>query len=70
MAVTIPMVEPVVLAFGPPEFFMMAILGLTFISVMSSESLIKGLMAGGMGMIISFVGMDPSMVWVLAFANI
>jgi len=59
MALLIPVVRPVVLAFGPPEFFMMTFLGLTFISVMASESLLKGLMAGGMGMIISFVGMDP-----------
>jgi putative tricarboxylic transport membrane protein len=49
----------IVLSFGPPEFLMMTVLGLTFISVMSSESLIKGLIAGGMGMVISFVGMDP-----------
>ena len=59
MALTIPVVRPLVLAFGPPEFFMMTIVGLTFISVMSGDSLIKGLMAGGMGMVISFVGMDP-----------
>jgi putative tricarboxylic transport membrane protein len=59
MALTIPVVRPVVLAFGPPEFFMMTIVGLTFISVMAGDSLIKGLMAGGMGMIISYVGMDP-----------
>jgi TctA family transporter len=59
MALTIPVVKPVVLAFGPPEFFTMTLVGLTFVAVMASESLIKGLMAGGMGMIISFVGMDP-----------
>lgn len=59
MAITIPIVRPVVLAFGPPEFFMMTIVGLTFVAVMASESLMKGLMAGGMGMIISMVGMDP-----------
>jgi len=59
MALTIPVVRPIVLAFGPPEFFMMAVLGLTFISLMSGDSLMKGLVAGGIGLIISFVGMDP-----------
>ncbi len=59
MALTIPVVKPIVLSFGPPEFFMMTIVGLTFVAVMASESLMKGLMAGGMGMIISMVGMDP-----------
>ena len=43
MALTIPIVRFIVLSFGPPEFLMMTVLGLTFISVMSSESLIKGL---------------------------
>jgi putative tricarboxylic transport membrane protein len=59
MATIIPVVRPLVLAFGPPEFFMMAMMGLAFISLMSGESLLRGLMAGGMGLIISFVGMDP-----------
>jgi putative tricarboxylic transport membrane protein len=59
MALVIPIVRPIVLSFGPPEFFMLAIMGLTFISLMSGDSLIKGLLAGGMGLIISFVGMDP-----------
>ena len=59
MALTVPVIRPIVLAFGPPEFFMMAILGLTFISLMSGDSVMKGLIAGGIGMIISFVGMDP-----------
>ena len=59
MAMVIPIVRPMVLAFGPPEFFMLAMMGVAFISLMSGNSILKGLMAGGMGFIISFVGMDP-----------
>ncbi len=59
MAIVIPVVRPMVLAFGPPEFFMLAMMGLAFISLMSGSSILKGLMAGGMGLVISFVGMDP-----------
>jgi putative tricarboxylic transport membrane protein len=77
MALIIPVVRPLVLAFGPPEFFMMAMMGLAFISLMSGESLLRGLMAGGMGLIISFVGMDPqtgvvrfSYGWLLLFDGI
>jgi putative tricarboxylic transport membrane protein len=59
MAMVIPVLRPLVLSFGPPEFFMMAIMGLAFISLMSGDSILRGLMAGGMGLVISFVGMDP-----------
>ena len=58
LGLVIPIVRPVVLSFGPAEFFMLAALGLTFIALMS-ESLLKGLMAGGMGLVFSYVGMDP-----------
>ena len=59
MAMVIPVLRPLVLSFGPPEFFMLAMMGLAFISLMSGDSILKGLMAGGMGLVISFVGMDP-----------
>ena len=59
MALVIPVVRPMVLSFGPPEFFMLAMMGVAFISLMSGSSILKGLMAGGMGLLISFVGMDP-----------
>ncbi len=59
LALIIPVIRPVILAFGPPEFFMLAIMGLTFIALMAGDSLLKGLMSGGMGLLISFVGMDP-----------
>jgi putative tricarboxylic transport membrane protein len=38
---------------------MMTLVGITFISLMSGGSLMKGLIAGGVGMILAFVGMDP-----------
>jgi putative tricarboxylic transport membrane protein len=59
MICIIPVVRPLVLSFGPPEFFMLACLGLTFIALMSGDDLLKGLVSGGMGLIIAFVGMDP-----------
>lgn len=59
MAMVIPVVRPMVLSFGPPEFFMLAMMGLAFISLMSGDSILKGLMSGGMGLVIAFVGMDP-----------
>jgi putative tricarboxylic transport membrane protein len=45
------------LKFGPPEYFWLGIFGLTIISVLSSESLLKGYLTGLLGLILSAVGM-------------
>ena len=47
------------LKFGPPEMFMLAILGLTLIGTLSGKEMLKGLIAGGVGLLISTTGMDP-----------
>lgn len=46
------------LKFGPPERFLLAIFGLTVISSLSSDSLLKGLMAGFFGLFLSTIGLD------------
>lgn len=59
LAVIIPVLAPVVLAFSPAEFFLLAILGITFIAALSGDSLIKGVIIGAFGLMLAFVGMDP-----------
>jgi TctA family transporter len=59
LAILIPVLAPVVLAFSPAEFFLLAILGITFIASLSGNSLIKGMIVGAFGLMIAFVGMDP-----------
>ena len=56
----IPVVRPVVLAFGPPEFFMLAVLGICFIAIVGEGTLKKALVSGGFGLLISFVGYAPA----------
>jgi putative tricarboxylic transport membrane protein len=46
------------LAFGPPEYFAVAILGLTLVSSLGGESLIKGLLCGAFGLFFSCIGTD------------
>ncbi len=60
MILLIPVMRPLVLMFAPPEFFMLAIVGITFIAVISGKSLLKGLIAGGFGLMIGLVGLDMS----------
>ena len=59
LALAIPIVRPLVLTFGSPEFFMLALLGITFVASLSGEVLLKGLIAGGMGLFLATVGLCP-----------
>jgi putative tricarboxylic transport membrane protein len=58
LALAIPIVRPLVLSFGSPEMFMLGVLGMTFIAALSSDDLLKGLVAGGFGFFLATVGMD------------
>ena len=46
------------LSFGPPEYFSLIILGVSFITYLSQKSMLKALLAAGFGFLLSFVGMD------------
>jgi len=47
------------LAFTPPAYFALGILGLSVIAALSGESLVKGFMAGVLGLMIASIGTDP-----------
>lgn len=55
-----PELASVALAFGPPEYFALIALGLAMITSLGNKSLVKGLIAGTMGLMIGTVGMDPA----------
>ncbi|HEX5035102.1 MAG TPA: tripartite tricarboxylate transporter permease, partial [bacterium] len=59
LALAIPIAAPLVLSIGSPEFFMLAILAITFVGSLSGGNIVKGLMAGGLGLMISTIGLDP-----------
>ena len=59
MALLLPFIRPVVLSFGPAEYFMLAILGITFIALVSGESMLKGLIVGALGLMMAFFGENP-----------
>lgn len=52
----IPVAQELILLFGPPEFFWIAVFGLIIIVVVSRGHLLKGLVAGGFGLLLSFIG--------------
>jgi len=51
----------VALRFGPPEYFMLGLFGLTVIASVTSESVLKGLIATAVGLLIATIGIDPMM---------
>lgn len=62
LAAAVPVVRPLVLTFGSPELFMLAIVGLAFIASLSSQGgrgLVRGFLAGALGLLVSTVGQDP-----------
>ena len=56
-----PMLAKTALAFGPPETFALTFFGLTIISRVSGNSLLKGLVSALFGLLIASVGVDPIM---------
>ncbi len=59
LAAAIPVIRPLVLTFGSPEFFMLAVLGITFVASLSGEDQLKGIIAGGLGLLLATIGLDP-----------
>ncbi len=47
------------LRFGPPEYFVLSIMGLSSIVTLTKGSMVKGLMSGFLGLVLATVGMDP-----------
>ena len=54
-----PQISRFALSFGPAEFFALAVLGLSLITALSGDSLLKGTIATVAGLICATVGMDP-----------
>jgi putative tricarboxylic transport membrane protein len=59
LIIAIPVVTPVVLSFGSPEFLMLTVLGLAFVGHVSGGRPLRGLVAGLLGLSISLIGLSP-----------
>jgi putative tricarboxylic transport membrane protein len=53
-----PQLAKLALKFSAPEFFLLAVFGLSIISSISGNSLSKGLLCGALGISLSFIGID------------
>jgi len=59
LALAIPIVQPLVLSIGSSEFFMLAMLGITFVAALSGDNIFKGLTVGAFGLALATIGLDP-----------
>jgi len=62
LALSIPVVRPLVLTFGSPERFMIILVGITCISTLSGQGargFLLGMMTAGFGFLCSMIGQDP-----------
>ena len=58
LALLIQVMRPLVLAFGHPEIFWLVVFGLVTTATVSQGSLLNGLIAGGVGVLLSLVGLS------------
>jgi putative tricarboxylic transport membrane protein len=56
----IPVLKPIVLLFAAPEFLMIILLGIVSIAFVAKGNMLKGLISGGLGILISMIGFSPS----------
>ncbi|MDI7259466.1 MAG: tripartite tricarboxylate transporter permease [Thermodesulfobacteriota bacterium] len=61
LVVTAPLLIALALMMGPAEYFMIAVLALSLISMASQGQTIKGVILGAFGLLISYIGRDP--IW-------
>lgn len=54
-----PILAQLAMKFKSPEYFWLSLFGLTIIAGVSSRSILKGLISGVLGLLLSTIGMDP-----------
>ena len=56
LGISLPLILPVILAFESPETFMLGLLGLTMVGSLSGRSVVKGVVAALLGLLLAMVG--------------
>ena len=57
LAVSLPVISPIIMAFGSPELFSLGMLGLVMVGSLSGASVLKGLAAAMFGLMLGLIGM-------------
>lgn len=54
----VPVARPVVSSFGPPEFLLLSLMGISLVSAVSREGMLQGLCVGAIGVLLAMVGLS------------
>ena len=60
LGISLPLILPVILAFESPETFMLGVLGLAMVGSLSGRSIVKGITAAMLGLLLAMVGFPES----------
>lgn len=60
LAISLPLIRPIIQSFGSPEIFMLGVLGLTMVGSLSGGSVLKSLSVASLGLLMSTVGYSDS----------
>jgi TctA family transporter len=59
MALTLPLLRPIMLYIGSPELLAFAAFGISMVAVLSGSAPLRGLAAAGFGIMLAMIGSDP-----------
>src|SRR6195952_3992220 len=59
LAISIPILRPVMLYLGSPELLAFSVLGISMVAVLSGSAPLRGVAAGCLGIMIAMIGSDP-----------
>src|ERR1700712_1405661 len=59
MAISIPILRPIMLFIGSPELLAFSVLGISMVAVLSGSARLRGAVAGCLGVMIAMIGTDP-----------
>jgi putative tricarboxylic transport membrane protein len=59
LAITIPILRPVILYLGSPELLAFALFGISMVAILSGNAPLRGLAAACLGLMLSMIGTDP-----------
>ncbi|MGE0039135.1 MAG: tripartite tricarboxylate transporter permease [Xanthobacteraceae bacterium] len=59
LAISIPILRPVMLYIGSPELLAFSVLGISMVAVLSGNAPLRGVVAGCLGVMIAMIGTDP-----------